>query len=234
MSRGVEKGGFGQAPTGAEGLVPAGYPEVLSAASVEVRFGNPEKDAPRLLELFTHPKTIEHLAAITPYTTEDEIRKLYKDPGLTLLTAETPSGLIIGTYSVQKPGFGSLVSEDMRLVVDEKYRNLKVAEKLVKAADALMFGDREDVESGEFGCNKSQVYVIIGIDGEWIPQKVFAREGYLRNPENIGCTYSWSNELNKLVVRNSQPMFLYKSWYIDNRKEDLANYFPKPRPPKVE
>lgn len=201
--------------------------EVLDPNSVEVRFGDPMMDAPRLLELFTQPKTIEHLAAITPNTTEDEIRRMYRDDNIVLLTAETPSGLIVGTYSVQRPGFGSLVSEGMRLVVDEKYRNLRVAEKLVKAGNAVMFRDKED---GEFGCNKSQVYVIIGIDGEWIPQRVFSREGYLRGTENTGCTYSWSNESSKLVVRNSLPMSLYRSWYIDNRKEEHTTYFPKPRP----
>ena len=33
--------------------------EILDPKSVEVRFGDPEKDAPRLLELFTQPTTIE-------------------------------------------------------------------------------------------------------------------------------------------------------------------------------
>lgn len=42
-------------------------PEVFDPASVEVRFGNPEVDAPRLLELFTHPETIEHLQGIVPF-----------------------------------------------------------------------------------------------------------------------------------------------------------------------
>ena len=115
-----------------EALNPKGdSPETLDSASLEVRFGDPMVAAPRLLELFTQPTTIEHLAAITPSTTEKEIRKLYEDQSLTLLTAETPSGLIVGTYTVQKPGFGSRVAEGMRLVVDERYRNLRIAEKLV-------------------------------------------------------------------------------------------------------
>lgn len=183
-------------------------------------------DAPRLRELFTQPTTIEHLAAITPYTTEDEVRRMYRDDNIVLLTAETPSGLTVGTYSVQRQGFGSLVSEGMRLVVDEKYRNLRIAEKLVKAGDAVMFEDKPN----EFGCNKSQVYVIIGIENDLPPQRVYEREGYLKSEHNIGCTYSWSNEFNKLVVRTSQPMSLYKSAYLQNRSGEYEQYYPKPRP----
>ncbi len=207
--------------------------EVLTPNTIEVRFGDPMTDVPRLLELFTQPKTIEHLAAITPNTTVEQIRELYNDQSLTLLTAETPSGLIVGTYTVQKPGFGSRVSEGMRLVVDEKYRNLKIARKLLKAGNAVMFENRQEGGFGEFGCNKSQVYVIIGIDGEEIPQRVYAREGYLRNPENVGCTFSWSNKLNKLVVRNSQPMSLYRSSYIQNHSGEHRRFFPEPRRSKV-
>jgi len=205
-------------------------PEVLDPKSVEVRFGDPMVDAARLLQLFTQPTTIEHLAAITPSTTEDEIRELYRDKGLTLLTAETSSGLIVGTYSVQKPGFGSRVAEGMRLVVDERYRNLRIAEKLVKAANAVMFEKGEDGGFGEFGCNKSQVYVIIGIDNDGTPQRVYEREGYLKSPQNIGCTYSWSNESNKLVVRTSQPMFLYRESYNRDRLGEQGVYYPKERP----
>ena len=205
-----------------------GNSEVFDPASLEVRFGDPEVDATRLRELFTQPTTIEHLAAITPYTTEEQIKKLYEDQSLTLLTAETPSGLIVGTYTIQKPGFGSRVSEGMRLVVDEKYRNLRVAEKLVKAGNAVMFENRREERFGEFGCSKSQVYVIIDIDGEWISQRVFAREGYKRGPENEQTTFSWNNKLNRLVVRSSQPMSLYRISYIQHRSGEHQKYLPKP------
>lgn len=204
-----------------------GHSEVLDPASVEVRFGDPLTDAPRLRELFTQPTTIEHLAAITPDTTEEEIRKLYENPSLVLLTAETRSGLIVGTYTVQRPGFGSRVGEGMRLVVDENYRNKKIARKLVQSGNALTF---RDDESGGFNCNISQVYVII--NGEGIPLRVFGNEGYLRDAERRGGTFSWSNRLNRLVERNSQPMHLDRTWYIRNRRGHHITFFPQQRPPK--
>lgn len=212
--------------------VDTSHTEVLDLNSVEVRFGDPMVDAPRLLQLFKQPKTIEHLAAITPDTTEEEIRGLYKNPSLVLLTADAPSGLIVGTISLHKPGFGSRVGELMRLVVDEKYRNLKVARKLVKAANALMFRKGEDDGSRGFGCTKAQIYVIIGIDDDWIPQRVFAREGYRRGAENVGTTFSWSNKLNKLVDRSSQPMSLDRTWYIRNRAGEHIRFFPEARLPR--
>jgi len=221
---------------GANGECPPGGlsdPEVLDPNSVEVRIGNPEKDVPRLLELFKQPKTIEHLAAITPSTTEDEIKELYRNPSLVLLTAETPSGFIVGTISVHKPGFGSRVGEGMRLVVDEKYRNLRIARKLVKSANALMFRKGEDDGSVGFGCAKAQIYVIIGVDGDGIAQRVFAREGYIRGPQNVKTTFSWSNKLAKLMDRSSQPMSLDLAWYKQNRRGEHIKSFPESRLPKV-
>lgn len=224
----------GMIPVGTSGDIDLPHPEILDIASVEVRFGNLEVDAPRLLELFTQPETIEHIAAIKPDTTVDEIRELYKDPDrIVLLTAEAPSGLIVGTISVQKPGHGSRVGEGMRLVVDEKYRDLKVARKLVKTANALMFRKGEDDGSRGFGCTKSQIYVIINVDGDGIAQRVFAREGYIRGPENVRTTFSWSNKSNKLVDRSSQPMSLDRVWYIRNRQGEHMKFFPEPRPPKI-
>ena len=203
-----------------------GNSEVFDPASLEVRFGDPEKDAPRLLELFTQPSTIEHLAAITPYTTEDEVRQMHKDGNIVLLTAETPSGLIVGTYSIYRPGHGSLVSEGGRLVVDEKYRGLHISSKLIKAGNAVMFEEGH----GEFTSNKSQVYVITGIKDDHIPQKAYEREGYLKSEPNTGCTYSWNNEQASFVLRNSQPMYLYKDLYMRDYMGEREIYYPKERP----
>lgn len=209
--------------------------EVLVPNSVEVTVGDPETDAPRLLELLKQPRTIEHVAGITPDTKEEEIRALYsgQNPPV-LLTAESPSGLIVGTISIQKPGHGSRVGEGMRLVVDERYRNLKIARKLVKAANAVMFRQEEADGSGGLGCTKAQVYVIIGVDEDWIAQRVFAREGYIRGQQNVGTTYSWSNKLEKLVMnRSSQPMSLDLAWYKQNRRGEHERFFPAQRLPKV-
>ncbi|HLC32187.1 MAG TPA: hypothetical protein VJK51_05965 [Candidatus Nanoarchaeia archaeon] len=200
--------------------------EILDPNLVEVRFGDPIVDAPRLRELWTQKTAIEHMAAITPYITEDEIKELYKGDGAVLLTAETPSGLIIETYSIYRPGHGSLVGEGGKLVVDEKYRGLRIVSKLIKAGNAVMFEEGY----GEFGTNKSQVYVITGVKDDQIPQRAYEREGYLKDEPNIGCTYSWSNELNKLVLRNSQPMHLYKSAHLQNCSGEYEQFYPKPRP----
>jgi len=204
-------------------------PEVLDPASVEVRFGDPKADASRLRELFIQETTIEHLADIRPDIKAREISILYKDPSLVLLTAETPEGIIVGTYSLQRPGRGSRAAEGMRLAVDENYRRLGIASKLVKAGNALMFTDEEN---GGFDANLAQVFVIIKIAGDGRPLRVFGREGYLRGTEREEATRSWSNELQELVVRNSQPMTLQRRTYIQNFPRDHIEFFPKPRPPR--
>ena len=210
--------------------------EVLDPNSVEVRFGDPMVDAARLLQLFTDPETIEHIAGITPDTTEGEIRDLYRNSDLILLTAETPSGLIVGVITAQKPAFGATAAGVLRLAVDVAYRgnrNLRIGNKLIKTVNALIFRDARDVEHQGLNCSQARASVILGVEGELKAQNAFTREGYVRGAELVGTTLGWSNRLGRIVNRNSQPMFLYRTWYMDNRKEELANYFPKPRPPKV-
>lgn len=231
---------IGQSPNAAEGLVPvvssgelkvnSSNREVLDPASVEVRFGNPEIDAPRLLELFTHPQIIEHIAGMTPYTTVEKIRELYKDQGLVLLTAETPSGIIIGTITAQKPAFGATAAGVLRLAVDPEYRNKRIGNKLIKTANALIFRDAKDEEYMGLDCLQARASVILGVDGELMAQRAFAREGYIRGAELVGTTRGWSNRFNRLVNQNSQPMTLTRSWYRQNRRGEHDRYFPKQRP----
>jgi ribosomal protein S18 acetylase RimI-like enzyme len=209
--------------------------EIIDPDSVEVRIGDPETDAPRLRELYTQPSTLEHLAGITPNTTEEDIKELYKGDNIILLTAESPSGLIVGTTSIQKPGFGSRVGEIMRVVVDEEYRNLDIARKLLKSSHALMFrkgGDDGDGSIG-LGCTKSQIFVIINVDNEQIPQRLFGSEGYVRGQENRNTTYSWSNRSRRIVNRSSQPMSLEREWYIRHRSGEHIRYLPESRTPNI-
>lgn len=204
--------------------------EVLDPASVEVRFGNPEIDAPRLLELFTHPETIEHIAGMTPYTTEEDIKALYRSNDLVLLTAETPSGLIVGTITAQKPAFGATAAGVLRLAVDPKYREKRIGNRLVKAVNAFVFRDANDEANKGLNCTQARASAILGVDGDSIAQKTFAREGYIRGAELVGTTLGWSNRSNRLVNRNSQPMILTRSWYRDRRRGEHITYFPNQRP----
>lgn len=232
---------------------PAGYtggseadtsnPEVLDPNSVEVRFGDPMVDAPRLLELFTQPTTIEHLEGIVlspyayidpstkeekvmPATTVDDIRRTYGEgqQRLTLLTAEAPSGLIVGTCTVGK--LSPNVAEIMRVVVGENYRGNRIVDKLIRAANALAF--REG--SGGLDCRLAQAFVIVSVSGYHTAQNAFRRQGYLGKSEREESTRSWSNELKQLVDRNSQPMELQRKNYIRGFREDHIRYFPTPRP----
>lgn len=244
---------IGQSPPPAEGLVSVGSsrelnpgplnPEALDSSSVEVRFGNPEVDAPRLLELYTDPTTMEHLENVTPYPAdeeeikrrEDEIRQTYRgNRAFTLLTAEIPSGHIIGACTVEKKTPN--VAEIGKLVVDKDYRNKGAANRLIRAANAYIFS-----EEG-LDCRFAEAFVIINVDSYHIAQDVFANvytdefvkgRGYLRGGERELTTRSWSNEEGRFVDRNSQPMGLTRRRYIDNFPGDRIKYFPTPRPPKA-
>ena len=171
------------------------------------------------------------MADIKPDITEDEIRKLYRGAKAQrpiLLTAET-SGLIVGTYTLQRPDHGSRAGEGSRLAVDKDYRRKHIATLLMKAGNALMFSDAPD----GFDCNLAQVFVIIHIPGAGRAQDAYAKEGYVRQTEREGATRSWSNERGILVDRSSQPMLLQRTSYKLKFPGDHEKYFPKQRLPKV-
>lgn len=210
------------------------HPEVLDPASVDVRIGNPEKDIPRLLELWQDPQTIEHIQGMTPDTTEEEIKALYRSSDLVLLTAESPSGLIIGTITAQKPAFGGTAAGVLRLAVDPAYRNrpdLRIGRKLVKAVNALIFRDAKDEESKGLDCSQARASVILSVDDYGLAQDLFWKEWYRRSgPELEGTTQGWSNKLNKIVKRNSQPMLLDRRSYREHHRGEHLTQFPKQRP----
>lgn len=222
--------------------------EVIGPNSVEVRFGNPEVDAPRLIELFKDAKTIEHLQGIVPFsyiqeiidsdtgeviqrevpaTTEDDIRNMYRNPNITLLTAETPSGIIVGTCTVEK--LSANLAEIGRVVVDPNYRGQRIVDRLLETANSLIF--REG--SGGLDCRFAQAFVIVGVPSYHIALNAFRRQGYEGKSDRIGATYSWSNELGRLVDRTSQPMELTRKGYIVDFPGDHIKYFPTLRPPKA-
>lgn len=210
-------------------------PEQLNARSIEVRFGDPQRDAPRLLELFTQPSTIEHLAGISPSTTVDEICDLFKG-GDALLIAVTPSGSIIGTVTVEtRLPFGVNAVNVKRLAVDEEYRRLAkkgsreigVGRRLVKAANAFILQDREE---GGLGCVQARASVIINVANDWIPQRLFGQEGYVRGSQTTEkTTNAWDMRLGKFVGRYAQQMTLDRRHYKRNYHGDHVRYFPQPR-----
>lgn len=230
-------------------------PEALDPSSVEVRFGNPEVDASRLFELFTQPSTIEHLANIPPlplrehYRTNreferayrgrvDEIISWYKNPNLGLLTAETPSGLIVAVATVEKRSDD--LAEIGKVVVGEGYRGKGIVDKTIRASSAYIFS-----EEG-LDCRFAEAFVIVGRRDEEIPghfepmpgyhiaQNAFRRQGFEARSDREGSTRSWSNELGKFVNRVSQPMELTRRRYKQEFPGDHIKYFPTPRPPKTE
>ena len=205
-------------------------PEALDPRCVEVRFGDPMVDAPRLLQLFTHPETIEHIAGITPNTTEKEIRDIYRSSDLVLLTAESPSGLIVGTITVQKPAFGARAGGVLRLAVDPEYRNKGIGKKLVKAANAFVFRDAKDEANKGLNCSQARASVIVGVSRYEIPQNLFRGEGYLGQTELVGTTRGWNNRLKRLSNRNSQPMLLDRDRYKQSHRGEHVTHFPKQRP----
>lgn len=229
MVRTEAKGGFNGEEFKADGVQ---LNEVIDPNTIEIRFGDPTVDAPRLLELFTQSSTIEHLANITPYTRVDEIRRLYRGARAqrpVLLTAETPSGLIVGTYTAQPPGRGSRAAEGGLLAVDEQSRRKGISTKLIKTGNALMFREGD----GGFDCNLADVYVIIGVNSYSNALDAFRKEGFEIKEQRVGGTNSWSNELKRLVDRTSLHMTLERKEYKQNFPEDHIKYFPTLRPPKV-
>jgi len=213
--------------------------EILDPNLVEVRFGDPNVAASRLLEFYTDPTTMEHLENVAPYPAdqeevkrrEDEIREIYRrNPALTLLTAETLSGRIIGACTVEKKSPN--VAEIGKLVVDKDYRKKGTANKLIRTANAFIFS-----ENG-LDCRFAEAFVIINVDSYHTAQDVFSNvytdefvkgRGYLRGGERELTTRSWSNTEGGFVDRNSQPMGLTRRRYIDNFLGDQITSFPKPR-----
>ena len=231
-----------------------GQSEVLNPNSVEVRFGDPMKDAPRLLQLYTQPSTVEHLEGIVPMpykeivietdsvtqekreietgkeipaTTVGDIRKMYENPRITLLMAETPKGLIVGSCAVEK--LSPNVAEIGKLVVARNYRRKHIGNMLIGNSNAFIF--REG--SGGLDCRLSQIFVIIGIPSYHIAQDAFAKAGYLRQGERQESTRSWSNDLGRVVDRNSQPMTLQRESYKILFPGAHEIDFPKQRLPKA-
>jgi len=201
--------------------------EGIDSRRVEVRLGDPRTDAPRLLELFQQPSTIEHIAGIKPDTSVKEILQLYRGSDV-LLTAETPEGKIIGTITVQRPGFGTNFGSLARIAVDENHRRQGVAKKLVKAANAVLFSSEE---LGGFDCKQGRAAVILGVAGYWKAQDLFESEGYIRGAEIEESTKGWDNRFKRMIDnRNVQPMFLKRRDYKKNRQGEHIKYFPKPRP----
>lgn len=153
-----------------------GSREVLTPNTIEIRFGNPDVDAPDLLKLYTDPTTIEHLENVAPYPSdeeeikrrEDEIRDIYRrNPALTLLTAEDPlSGRIVGSCTVEKKSTN--VAEIGKLVVDKGYRSKGTANKLIQAANAYIFSEKG------LDCRFAEAFVIINVDGYHTAQDVFS------------------------------------------------------------
>lgn len=252
----------GLIPVGSSGELKANSsnPEVLDPATVEIRFGNPETDASLLLEFYLEETTREHLQGIVPFsyteetrdprtgeitkrekilaTTVDDIRNRYKNPNLTLLTAETPSGLIVGACNVEKKSPN--VAEIGGLVVPEKHRGNRYIDRLIRTANAFIF--REG--SGGLDCSFAEAFVIIGTrddnrPGYYEPLPAyhvalngFRRQGFEGRSDRRGATRSWSNQLNRLVDRVSQPVELTKAAYKHDFPRDHIKYFPTLRPPR--
>jgi ribosomal protein S18 acetylase RimI-like enzyme len=127
------------------------------------------------------------------------------------------------------PAFGSTAANVLRLAVDRNYRRKGVGRKLAKALNALVFKEKEDGKGG-FGATQSRASVILNVHGYGDAQDLFWKEGYRRGAEIEGSTYSWSNKLERIVRRSSQPMFLGRNWYGRNRLREQERNFPKERP----
>lgn len=193
----------------------------------ELRVGDPRRDAEALTFLFTQPSSIEHLAGVAPrplteseksflnyrYTnvpimiaTPGEITRYYKShPDLVLIVAETRSGEIAGTITVQQPGLGMLAAQAQRLVVAEEYRGEHLGGKLINGADAYMFG--------LLNCRQVNAAVILGINGDGYPQRVFRNEHYVSRQEERGRCVSWGIKEGRFVERNVLPMLLERNDY---------------------
>jgi len=195
--------------------------ESLIQNSIEVRFADLEKDIGQVADLFSQESTIEHLAGIAPketpsdvnvkkfgiknpnfgivIATEEEMRKFYADrPSLKLMVATDKNSKVVGTVTVVPPSTGLTFADIARMVVSDRARTEGIGRKLLKSANAYIFGKPKD---GGLGCTASQAGVI-KIAGYEKALNLFSSEGYRQIADAKDNCVSWSNETKLFVPRS--------------------------------
>jgi len=204
--------------------------EILANRKVEIRFGTAERDYRELARLFTQRSALPHLSGVCPDRLSDEerefidrrypglpimaatpadVRKYYRmNEGLVLIVAEESNDRkkLLGSVTVQTGNVGVLAANISRLVVDEEKRGRGVGRRLIRAANAYIFGS--------LGFHQANASIILGVPGDEIPQRIFRSEQYVSQNEQSRRCVSWDPDKNFFVVRNVLPMVLERNTYL--------------------
>lgn len=207
--------------------------EFISGGGIvrEVDLSKEPKVAEVLASLYLQDSVIEHLANVSPFTTDEdidkyyekyplpsdesrkpptnprEIRNYYKKNTAKLLVAEI-NGEIVGAATVARTPdlseakINRLVTKDTPETRRKGIANLLVREGLVRAFSAP--------EQGGYGVSAVVVAIILGVKGFEAPINVFREFGFGSPTFWIRRCLGWDREEGQYVKRDVQQMSIQK------------------------
>lgn len=208
--------------------------EVLDPGSVEIRFGDIEKDAEALANLFSHPDVIGHLSGIAPpqanrgeirrslrryhnfgilVATTEDIKDYYRRTEDKLIVVQKPNGKVIGSVTVEGSGLGVFSVTLGRLVVDPNEQGQHIGKDLTIQACAYILASQRD---GGLDKGSVRASVIQGVKGSEKPVNMFIQEGFKLIGQTSNSCASWDSENGKFESRNTAWMFLERD--VFNRR----------------
>jgi len=215
--------------------------EISARGRIELRIGDPRRDAEELARLLSQESAMPHLVGVVPHRVFEEERSRIdaQYPGLPLITAtatdvskyyqkntdqilivaQNPKieGKLSGTVAVQGGNPGVLTGNISKLVVDEGEQGQGIGTELVRAANAYIFGYLK--------LEQAIANVVIRVLNDGAPQKVLRNEGFKSQTELNRKCVTWDPERGMLVVRDALPFLLERKDYLERATAaDIERY----------